>query len=261
MACVSGHTNARRPLPSISPLLLGVATFFVTVPALAEDGPDADYMRLSNRRDFRSVLRRPRLENLPARARNGLFRPPRRVCLDRQASAPGELVSDPKQRTNLRLFGRVGDRSSAELQLQIVGVHPQRDAMLLKLHRESDSKPIDYLELTDKPTLPLLQVFAAGFPALSDGTLRIIAAHMTSDLGEGKQLGEVGAKLEGGFSGGPVLSERKVVGLVESSSTAGHAIPLISSQSGPSEAGSRRTSFCQSRWRECERSSLLGPRG
>jgi hypothetical protein len=45
--------------------------------------------------------------------------------------------------------------------------------------------------------------------------------NMTSDLGEGKQLGEVGAKLEGGFSGGPVLSGGKVVGLVESSSTVG----------------------------------------
>ena len=134
---------------------------------------------------------------------------------------PEELLSDPLARSKVRVFGRIGDRSSSELPLRIVDVDPSRDAMLLAFVSGLGRKPLDYFELTDKFTLPILQVSAAGFPASKDGRIRIVTARMTCDLGEGVRTGEVGARLEGGFSGGPVLSGREVLGLVESSSTAG----------------------------------------
>ena len=64
--------------------------------------------------------------------------------------------------------------------------------MLLAFVSGMDRKPLDYFELTDKFTLPILQVSAAGFPASKDGRIRIVTARMTCDLGEGVQTGEVG---------------------------------------------------------------------
>jgi hypothetical protein len=208
-------------MASMGSLLLGVAAFLVTAPALADDGPDADYIRL--RTVAISVQYYDGQEWKPADKGlgSGFLIHPDGFVLTARHLAPEEFVNDPKKRHNVRVLGRIGDRSSAEGELRIIDVHLQLDAMLLKLHREADSKPFEYFELTDKFTLPLLHVFAAGFPALSGGPLRIISAHMTSDVIEGKKSGEVNAKLEGGFSGGPVLSvsERKVVGLIETSST------------------------------------------
>lgn len=221
MACVSGETNARRPMPSTGPLLLGVAAFLATAPALAEDGPDADYLRLRTVAISVQYYDGQDWKTYPKGLGSGFLVHPGGYLLTAKHVAPEELISDQTQRSRVRLLGRIGDRSSAERPLQIVDVHPQRDVMLLKFHRDPDQKPFEYFELTDKFTLPRLQVSAAGFPASSDGTIRIITAYMTSDLVEGKQLGEVRARLEGGFSGGPVLSGRTVVGLVESSSTVG----------------------------------------
>jgi hypothetical protein len=205
----------------MGPLLLGVAAFLVTAPALAEDGPGADYMRLRTVAISVQYYDGQDWKTYPKGLGTGFLVHPGGYLLTAKHVAPAELISDQTQRSRVRVLGRVGDRSSAETELQIVDVHPQRDAMLLKIHREPARGPFEYFELTDKLTLPILQVSAVGFPALRDGAMRIITAHMTSDLGEGKQLGEVGKKLEGGFSGGPVLYEREVVGLVESSSTVG----------------------------------------
>jgi len=205
----------------MGPLVLGVAAFFVTAPALAQDGPDADYMRLRTVAISVQYYDGQDWKTYPKGLGTGFLVHPGGYLLTAKHVAPEERISDPKQRSSVRVLGRIGDRSSAEMELQIVDVHPQRDAMLLKFHREPDRKPFEYFELTDKLTLPRLQVSAAGFPASGDGTIRIMTGFMTSDLPEGKQLGEVGVRLEGGFSGGPVLSGGKVVGLVESSSTYG----------------------------------------
>ena len=221
MTHASGTWWDRRSTPHRKFVLLCLAVVVANTRALAVDGLDIDHIRPRTVAISVQYYDGQDWKTYRHGLGTGFFVHPSGYVLTAKHVAPDEFVSDPKQRTNLRFFGRIGDRSSAELPLQIVDVHPQRDAMLLKLHRESDSKPLDYLELTDKPTLPLLQVTAAGFPASKDGAIRIITAHMTSDLGEGKQLGEVGAKLEGGFSGGPVLSGGKAVGLVDSSSTVG----------------------------------------
>ena len=221
MALASEKWAARRSAPRLDYVLLCVSAVVANTRASAEDGPDADYIRARtvaisvehhDGQDWRTST---------SGLGTGFLVHPGGYVLTAKHVAPEELVGNPMTRSKVRVFGRVGDRSSAEMQLQIVDVHPQRDAMLLKFHRKPDRKPFEYFELTDEFTLPLLQVSAAGFPASKDSAMRIITAHMTSDLGEGKQIGEVGAKLEGGFSGGPVISTGKVVGLVESLSTEG----------------------------------------
>ena len=105
--------------------------------------------------------------------------------------------------------------------MDIVSVHPTRDAMLLRFKVGEDREPRNFFALTNRFTLPILQVSVVGFPEEEDGKMKVVTASMRSDLGQGAQRGEVNAKLKGGFSGGPVVSGREVIGLVESSSTEG----------------------------------------
>ncbi len=221
MACVSGETNARQPLPSMGPLLLGVAAFFVTAPALAQDGPDADYMRL------RTVAISVRYHDgqdwkaAPKRLGSGFLIHPDGYVLTARHLAPEEYINDVEQRRKVKIYGQIGGRSSAEMRLKIIDVHPARDAMLLKFDRGSDSESLNFFAATNSFTLPIVQVLAAGFPAAEGGTLKVVTQFMRSPLGEGDLRGEVNARLPDGFSGGPVLRSREVVGVVESSSTEG----------------------------------------
>ncbi len=190
MALASEKWAVRRPAPRPDFVLLCVTAVVANTRASAEDGPDVDHIK-------------PRIVAISVQYHDGqdwktyqnglgtgFLIHPDGYLLTAKHVAPPELIDDPKQYSKVRVFGRIGERSSGEMQLQIIDVHPQRDAMLLKFHREPDRKPFQYFDLTDKFTLPLLQVSAVGFPALGDGKLRIATAHMTSDLGEGAQLGE-----------------------------------------------------------------------
>ncbi len=221
MAIAPEKWAVRRPAPRPDFVLLCVAAVVANSRALAEGDLDVDHIK--SRTVAISVMYHDGQDWKPYEngLGTGFLVHPDGYLLTAKHVAPAELIDDPNRLSKLRVFGRIGERSAGKMELQIIDVHPRRDAMLLKLDPQSDRKPYDYLELTDKFTLPLLQVSAAGFPALGDGKLRIVTAHMTSPLREGEHLGEVGAKLGGGFSGGPVLSGEEVVGMVESSSTLG----------------------------------------
>ena len=92
--------------------------------------------------------------------------------------------------------------------------------MLLKIDRGTDQKPFDFFFLTEEDTTPAIQVSAAGFPASAGGRIRLVTVFMRARTEEGSRTGEVGERLEGGFSGGPVVSpDKTVIGIVEKSST------------------------------------------
>ncbi len=224
MACVSGETKPRRPGPSMGPLVLGVAAFFATAPALAEDGPDASYMRLRTVAISVRYHDGQQWTSAPKGLGSGFLIHPDGFVLTARHLAPDEYINDVEQRDNkVEIHGQVGGRSSPKMHLKIIAVHPDRDAMLLKFARGPDSEALKFFDLTNSFTLPIVQVSAAGFPAdpAEGGTLKVVTEFMRSPLGEGDLLGEVNARLPGGFSGGPVLRSREVVGLVETSSTEG----------------------------------------
>lgn len=213
-----GRAGLRRPRVPIGLVLLGLAAVAGNAAALAAEGPDEDYIRpravaISVQYNIDGDWK-PYSKGLGT----GFLVHPEGYVLTAKHVAPEEMIKEPGQRGRLKVSGRIGDRSSPEMPLDIIDVHPSRDAMLLRFGRGSDPEPLNFFALTNRFTLPIVQVSAAGFPASEDGKMKVVTEFMRSGLGEGVQVGQVNARLPGGFSGAPILWGREVVGLVEQSS-------------------------------------------
>lgn len=129
---------------------------------------------------------------------------------------PDEVLKDQGRLSEYRLFGQIGDRASTSIPLRVVDIHPNHDAVLLQAVRD---EPFRHFALSMEGLSQVVQLNAVGFPAGTDGKIRIVPASLRGELPEGSKTGEVNARLEGGFSGGPVLLDTaEVVGIIEKSS-------------------------------------------
>ncbi|SFJ70863.1 Trypsin-like peptidase domain-containing protein [Planctomicrobium piriforme] len=146
----------------------------------------------------------------------GFFIHPNGYVLTAKHILPDEAIKDPSLLTECQILGQIGDRASNSLSLTVVSIHPDHDAMLLQTVRD---EPFSYFALSMEGLSQVVSLNAIGFPSGTDGKIRAVLAPLRAALSEGSKRGEVNARLEGGFSGGPVLlPSAKVVGIIEQSS-------------------------------------------
>ena len=107
----------RRPADLLDFVLLGAAVVVANTRALAQDSPDVDYVRprtvaisveYHDGQDWRTY---------PRGLGTGFLLHPDGFILTAKHVVPEELLSDPLARSKLRVFGRIGDRSSSEMPL------------------------------------------------------------------------------------------------------------------------------------------------